>query len=149
MEKIKVDVHVKGQLVSLGGITASNIIANVHLDDQKFDFSEAIVLDAGMLTGPITVPEGKVVVVEKDITSTTHRCSSEQFEELLSDALPARCLWGAKFDGTQYHLLTDCTKIGVIARPDVTQTHSAERSTSKNIDIQQKHGDNNKLISLD
>ncbi|MDE6860378.1 MAG: hypothetical protein K2J65_08200 [Duncaniella sp.] len=101
MEKIKVDVYVKGQLVSLGGITASNIIANINPDDQRYDFSEAIVLDAGMLTGPITVPEGKVVVVEKDITSTTHRCSSEQFEKLLSDSLPARCLWGVKFNGTR------------------------------------------------
>ncbi|MDE6116924.1 MAG: hypothetical protein K2O30_07130 [Duncaniella sp.] len=126
MEKIKVDVYVKGQLVSLGGITASNIIANIHLDDQRYDFSEAIVLDSGMLTGPIAVPEGKVVVVEKDITSTTHRCSSEQFEGLLADALSARHLWGLEFNGTQYFPLTDNTKTGVIARPDVAQTHSAE-----------------------
>ncbi len=90
-------------LISLlfGIITASNIIANIHLDDQRYDFAEAIVLDAGMLTGLITVPEGKVVVVEKDITSTTHRCNSEQFEELLSDSLPARCLRGKKFNGTR------------------------------------------------
>lgn len=120
MEKIKIDVYIKGQLVSLGNIVVSDATSNVSQDDPRYDFSEAIVIEAGALTGGFAVPEGKVIAVEKDITSTTHGCNAEQFEQMLADVLPHRYLWGERFydsgiaDCQNYVRLADITQTGTI-----------------------------------
>ena len=66
MEKIKVAMLVKGDLKSNGNI-CGNVWSRVSPNDERFDFSNAIVVDGNMASDTLFAPETAAVVATGDV----------------------------------------------------------------------------------
>lgn len=84
MEKIKVALFVKGNILSHKGVVAQNVCANVSIADERFDFSRAVRV-CGDLTVDADIIAGNAVIAATGYISAREMCAPEHMQEQTSD----------------------------------------------------------------